>query len=619
MEILSSRHFPPEMQGNLLVANVIGFQGIQRIRLEDKGASFAGIHEEPILSSTDPKFRPSDLRIGPDGALYFLDWHNPIIGHMQHNLRDPSRDREHGRIYRVTYEGRPLLTPPKIAGEPIEKLLDLLQEPEDRVRYRARIELTGRDSEKVVAAAKKWLTARLAEKDKRQSSKAEPETKQLYENKTLVFPVKPNENERFRSVNALPWTQVFEWLTKETKMPVHFAGRKITLPDTFIVANSAKKHTLLEVIDIINDALFLQKYVLIRTNDSFIVYPMDVPIPPQIVSTVTVAELENRARTEVVSVLVKLQQDVEADEVAPVFKRMMSPMGEVSIVPNSNQLMLQDMAGTLKRVVADLAPILAPRIDSEIEHDKMEILWLHQSHNVVNADLLKEMLASPDFRARAAATKVLCYWRNVVPDALELLKKQAADLHPRVRLEAIRAASFFKNAEAVEIVLISTEHPTDQYIDFTRAETMKALQPHVDKAIKEGRQINFTSLAGARFFLKNVATENLLKMKGSRPIYTGADLPQRAARRAAPERPDLAGQARQQKRTDRAGRRHHDPGSAKRPGRQRHLRPGPSADEPGQGAGRGPRRPGKNGHRRPHADDPAAWLRGADRRRRRHR
>ncbi len=34
---------------------------------------------------------------------------------------------------------------PKIAGEPIEKLLDLLKEPEDRVRYRARIELSGRD------------------------------------------------------------------------------------------------------------------------------------------------------------------------------------------------------------------------------------------------------------------------------------------------------------------------------------------------------------------------------------------------------------------------------------------------------------------------------------------
>ena len=96
---------------------------------------------EPILYSSDPNFRPVDLKMGPDGAIYFVDWQNPIIGHMQHNLRDPSRDRTHGRIYRVVYEGRDLLKPEAIAGQPIDKLLDLLKEPEDRVRYRAKIEL----------------------------------------------------------------------------------------------------------------------------------------------------------------------------------------------------------------------------------------------------------------------------------------------------------------------------------------------------------------------------------------------------------------------------------------------------------------------------------------------
>ena len=156
-EILSSRHFPDENQGNFLVANVIGFQGILQYKIKDKGASFQGIETEPIVSSTDPNFRPSDIRIGPDGAIYFLDWHNPIIGHMQHNLRDPNRDHEHGRIYRVTYEGRPLLKPVKIAGEPVAKLLDHLKSPEDRVRYRARIELGGRPTPEVLAAAQKWV------------------------------------------------------------------------------------------------------------------------------------------------------------------------------------------------------------------------------------------------------------------------------------------------------------------------------------------------------------------------------------------------------------------------------------------------------------------------------
>jgi len=60
---------------------------------------------------------------------------------MQHNLRDPSRDHIHGRIYRITYADRPLLKPAKIAGQPIPHLLDLLHDSNDRVRSLARIEL----------------------------------------------------------------------------------------------------------------------------------------------------------------------------------------------------------------------------------------------------------------------------------------------------------------------------------------------------------------------------------------------------------------------------------------------------------------------------------------------
>ena len=156
-EILTSTHFPAEWQGNLLVPNVIGFQGIRRFKLQDSGSSFVGIEQEPLVSSSDPNFRPSDLKVGPDGAIYFSDWHNPIIGHLQHHLRDPNRDRTHGRIYRITYEGREPLKPVKIAGEPVEKLLEVLKQPEDRVRYRARIELGGRDSKEVIAAVKKWI------------------------------------------------------------------------------------------------------------------------------------------------------------------------------------------------------------------------------------------------------------------------------------------------------------------------------------------------------------------------------------------------------------------------------------------------------------------------------
>ena len=56
---------------------------------------------DDLIRSPDKHFRPADPQIGPDGALWFGDWANALIGHMQYSQRDPNRDHVHGRIYRL--------------------------------------------------------------------------------------------------------------------------------------------------------------------------------------------------------------------------------------------------------------------------------------------------------------------------------------------------------------------------------------------------------------------------------------------------------------------------------------------------------------------------------------
>ncbi len=321
MEYLTNRHFPEEFQGNLIVTNVIGFQGLLRYKIEGDGSSLKGTELEPILSSTDPNFRPVDVKTGPDGALYFVDWQNPIIGHMQHNLRDPSRDKEHGRIYRVSYIGGEPLKPAKIDGEPIAKLLELLKSPEDRVRKNAKLELGTRTSADVIAEVQTWA-----------------------------------------------------------------------------------------------------------------------------------AKLD--------------------------------------------------------------------KADKEYAHHLTEALWVHQGHNVVNTDLLNEVLASKDENARAAAVRVLTHWRDRVPASLEILKKMAADDSARVRLIAVWGASYLTRPEAIEVVLVAGEQPRDQHIDHLIGETRKALDPIVTKAIASGKEMKFTTAAGARFFLKSISNDDLLKVKRSATVYS---------------------------------------------------------------------------------------------------
>ncbi|MDG2142850.1 MAG: plastocyanin/azurin family copper-binding protein, partial [Planctomycetota bacterium] len=82
---------------------------------------------------------------------------NAIIGHMQHNVRDPERDHDHGRIYRITADGQDLAGHVAVHGEPIEALLDLLLHPTNGVRHRVRVELSGRPTDDVVAATTKWI------------------------------------------------------------------------------------------------------------------------------------------------------------------------------------------------------------------------------------------------------------------------------------------------------------------------------------------------------------------------------------------------------------------------------------------------------------------------------
>ena len=178
-EVISSTHFPESMQGDFLICNVIGFLGIKHYHLE-RNTETGTVWGEPagddlavttinadgtttidksrgLLMSGDKNFRPSDAVFAPDGSLYFSDWHNAIIGHMQHNVRDPNRDHVHGRIYRVTAVGRPLQTPVAIDGQPILSLLDNLKSPVDSIRHRTRVELSERDSKEVIAATKAWI------------------------------------------------------------------------------------------------------------------------------------------------------------------------------------------------------------------------------------------------------------------------------------------------------------------------------------------------------------------------------------------------------------------------------------------------------------------------------
>ena len=157
LEFISSRHFPDDVQGDLLICNNIGFLGAKQHRISDENPGFEAKWRQDLFRSADTNFRPVDLEFAPDGSLYVADWHNALIGHAQHNQRDPNRDHVHGRIYRITYPERPLVKPAKVHGASITELLENLKLPEARTRYRTRRELRSRNANEVLPKLKKWV------------------------------------------------------------------------------------------------------------------------------------------------------------------------------------------------------------------------------------------------------------------------------------------------------------------------------------------------------------------------------------------------------------------------------------------------------------------------------
>ena len=321
IEFLSSPHFPAEFQGNLLVGNVIGFQGILQYKLDKGEGSYPEATEvEPIISSSDPNFRPADLEMGPDGAIYFTDWQNPIIGHMQHNLRDPSRDRIHGRVYRVVMDGKPVAKPVPVGGRPVAELVKLLADPTDRVRYRAKLELDGRPEAEVVPAVTAWIA--------------------------------------------------------------------------------------------------------------------------------------------------------KLDPKSPSF-----------------------------------------------EHDRLEGLWTLRHFDQVPLALLEQVLTSPDARSRAAGMRVLAAVADRAPKALEWVVRGAGDDSPRVRLEAVRTATYLRDPAAIEALAVAGEFPADRHMDYVKKESARVLEPEFRAAREAKEAIAFTTDAGRRFLYRSLSNDELAAEPRSQVVF----------------------------------------------------------------------------------------------------
>lgn len=144
--------FPKEFKGCMFLGNVVTNR-INFDRIEWKGATPVAKELPDFLVSKDPWFRPADIKLGPDGALYVTDFYNKIIGHYEVDLRHPGRDKDRGRVWRIVWKGKDgKAAPPKVpfadlTKDDVREVFNLLDSPNLTTRLLATNQLIHRADE----------------------------------------------------------------------------------------------------------------------------------------------------------------------------------------------------------------------------------------------------------------------------------------------------------------------------------------------------------------------------------------------------------------------------------------------------------------------------------------
>jgi len=163
----AAEQFPPAYRDTIFVGNPVTGK-VNHDRLEPHGSTYKAIETPDFLTCDDPWFRPVNLLVGPDGALYIADFYNRIIGHYEVPLNHPGRDRERGRIWRVVYNGKDVKdappatapTAPNIAEAKLDALVELLGHGNLTVRTLATHELVDRFPSEAAAAVKQLISGK---------------------------------------------------------------------------------------------------------------------------------------------------------------------------------------------------------------------------------------------------------------------------------------------------------------------------------------------------------------------------------------------------------------------------------------------------------------------------
>ncbi len=145
--------WPSEYRGRMFMGNIHG-RRLNVDILNPKGSGYVASHSPDFLLANDAWARFINMRYGPDGNVYLIDWYDKQACHTG----DPQVwDRTNGRIYKICYRGTKSVTV-DLAKKTSEELAHLQTSPNDWYVRHARRLLAERGADEKARAYLEWLT-----------------------------------------------------------------------------------------------------------------------------------------------------------------------------------------------------------------------------------------------------------------------------------------------------------------------------------------------------------------------------------------------------------------------------------------------------------------------------
>ncbi|MHB8901206.1 MAG: hypothetical protein ACYC6Y_20850, partial [Thermoguttaceae bacterium] len=145
-----------------------------------------------------------------------------------------------------------------------------------------------------------------------------------------------------------PWEEVLQWFADQCDLSLLV---EVPPAGTFNYTDS-RSYTPAEAIDLLNSVLLIKGYTLVRRDRMLIVINLEDGIPPNLVTDVPVAELDERGEFELIRVVFQLNK-FEPQDASTEIAKLIGPQGSVVVLPKTRQIQVTETAGRL-RTIRDL-------------------------------------------------------------------------------------------------------------------------------------------------------------------------------------------------------------------------------------------------------------------------